>query len=289
MSEWKGDTSGGAFRGQGVAVALIAITAGMALVVTYAASDGAIFGLNVNPVSSPNNGHAASNDEATAISREVFDDEENAASQSEESSSSIPTPKSISTRTEEESELLAISNYPWDSIAASYVASSKASIANISTLATAQAETEPLNISDNVSEDVDHDDVLRIEAQNDLGLVDTVTGNIYVQVNATEDEVLPYDSKEGEEERTPQVTEEQELQDDRSGSGNQSSVESNNNSLVLSGSEDIDGYGIADGEAKSKGNSTVTENSTATQNHPEDSGSGGSNSTLGLGITTSIS
>lgn len=65
---------GGPLNGHGVAVAMVAIFAGMGLVVAFAASDGAIFGMNVS--SSPDNNPPVVDSDASGanvISRDAFD------------------------------------------------------------------------------------------------------------------------------------------------------------------------------------------------------------------------
>jgi uncharacterized membrane protein YgcG len=279
MSASEGGASGGALRGQGVAVALVAIVAGMALVVAYAASDGAIFGLNANPSSSsPDNGQPASSG-ATVISRDAFD-EENAPSQPEENDSGIPPPKPGATLSEEESKLLAMSDYPWDSIAGGYVASNHDSIGNLSEPSPVQTGTEQMTWTDKVIANVARDNMPRNEAQDDLGLADNIPADITENEEQQDDEV-------GEEERPPQDTDEQEEpRGGGSGSGNQTGGESSDDSGDGSGSEGSDGDDSSDGGGASVGNSTNVGNSTGTQDPSEDS-SGSSNSTA-FGVTISI-
>ncbi|MGI0049635.1 MAG: hypothetical protein ACREAW_08840, partial [Nitrososphaera sp.] len=98
---------GGMLRGHGIAVALVAIFVAMALVVAFAASDGAIFGLNS---SSPAGDNAPAIDSdaggAEVLPREAFDEDSGSAPQSGADTHAASAPEQSATLSPEERRLL---------------------------------------------------------------------------------------------------------------------------------------------------------------------------------------
>ena len=255
----KGD--GGMLRGHGIAVALVAIFVGMAMVVAFAASEGAIFGLNS---SSPAGDTAPVTDSgadgAEVLSRDVFEDSgrEGAQSGADKSAGSAP-PEQDATLSPEERRLLAMRNFSWDLIAVQYFANSQDIMEmfeqqNFTRQKPAQPEAEPLDLSDRVSVDVDRD----IDSEDRVIDIDTP-----IDTPATNEEEQPEEEEQQDEE--PEQEEPQEVEEDNSDSG--------------SGSDDDQS-----GDFGSGSNSTDT-NSTST----EDSGSGSDSSGDDSGIEASVS
>lgn len=163
------DTSngaGGMLNGHGVGIAMIAIFVGMALVVAFAASDGAIFGLNFTSATD-NNAPVIDSDtgDAGVLSRDAFDEgssEEGAPQSDADSSVASAPPQRSATLSEDERRLLAMSDFSWDSIAVEYIASSqditdKFDQQNFTRQKPAQPGTEMVLLSDRISVDVDRD------------------------------------------------------------------------------------------------------------------------------------
>lgn len=224
----------GMLKGHGVGVAIVVIFAGMALVVAAAASDGAIFGLDLGSVD--NNAPVISDaGSAGAVSRDVFDEGSGVAS---------TQPESNSTLSEEEKQLLAISDFPWNSIAGKYI-SSQDILDRFSQPKPVQPEPEPLFLNDEILVDIDRD---RAEAPADVSIVD----------QRDENEQLP-DGGQGEQQENPDSSGGGPSGEDNSGSGSDGNTDQSGESGE--GNPDNSGSGS---------NSTNT-NSTGTQN-PDNSG-----------------
>jgi hypothetical protein len=253
---------GGMLRGHGIAVALLAIFLGMAMVVAFAASDGAIFGLNSNSPAGDNTPVIDSDaGGAEVLPKDEFDEDSGreSAPQSGADTNAVSAPEQSTTLSPEERRLLAMRNFSWDSIAVQYIASSqditdKFDQQNFTRQKPAQPGAEPLFLSDRISADVDRDREDRV--------IDIDTP---IDTPAADEEEQPEEEEEQDEE--PRDEEDQQEEEDNSDGG--------------SGSDDDQS-----GDSGSGSNSTNT-NSTST----EDSGSDGESDTSGddSGIGASIS
>jgi hypothetical protein len=160
--------AGGILNGHGVGIALAAIFVGMGLVVTFVASDGAIFGLNFRssagdrvPASSPDtrNGDVLSSD---VFDKGSGDPAANASSQPGTGSSSVVNkpPERSPNLSEDERQLMAMRDFPWDSIVGRYIVSNQKTIdkfeqQNVVKQKPMQSGSEPLSLSDRIAADVD--------------------------------------------------------------------------------------------------------------------------------------
>jgi hypothetical protein len=254
---------GGMLKGHGIAVALVAIFVGMAMVVAFAASDGAIFGLNSSsPAGSTAPVIDSGADGAEVLSRDTFEDSgtESASQSGADKSAGSAPPEQDATLSPEERRLLTMRNFSWDLIAVQYFANSqdimeKFEQQNFTRQKPAQPEAEPLDLSDRVSVDVDRD----IDREDRVIDIDTP-----IDTPATNEEEQPEEEEEQQDEE-PEQEEPQEVEEDNSDSG--------------SGSDDDQS-----GDFGSGSNSTDT-NSTSI----EDSGSGSDSSGDDSGIEASIS
>jgi hypothetical protein len=246
---------GGMLRGHGIAVALVAIFVGMALVVAFAASDGAIFGLNSSSPAGDNPPIVDSDaGGAEVLPREAFDEDSSRANtpQSGADTNSASAPGQSATLSPEERRLLAMRNFSWDSIAVQYIASSQDVTAkfdqqNFTRQKPAQPGAEPLFLSDRVSVDVDR------ERESEDRVIDIDT---------------PIDTPAADEEEQPEQEEEPQEEEDNSDSG--------------SGSDDDQS-----GDSGSGSNSTDT-NSTSTEDSGSDGESDSSGDDSGIGVSVSI-
>jgi hypothetical protein len=125
----------------------------MALVVAYAASDGTIFGLNSNSVQGSYTTVNNSNTGGAVISSDTFDE----VSQFVDSNSPPETNVTLSeeaTLSEEERRLLAMSDFPWDSVAEHYIISNQDAMDPSRRPMPAQAREESLALSDDIDIDL---------------------------------------------------------------------------------------------------------------------------------------
>jgi hypothetical protein len=195
--------AGGILNGHGVGIALAAIFVGMGLVVTFVASDGAIFGLNFRstagdrvPASSPDtrNGDVLSSD---VFDKGSGDPAANALSQPSTGSSSVVNepPERSPTLSEDEKQLMAMRDFPWDSIVGRYIASNQKIIdkveqQNVVNQPT-QSGSEPLSLSDKIAAVVDrntdgqtNDDPRRAASLD----IEAQINRLIVQQNASEND-----------------------------------------------------------------------------------------------------
>lgn len=200
----------GKMNGHGVGLAIIAIFAGMALVVAFAASDGAIFGQYFHSAPSDNVPISDSNAEDTvALARDAF----NEGSDANSISATAPPPEDSVTLTREERRLLAMKDFPWDSVASEYIASNQNAFQRFEQQSAAQQKpvepgTEPLSLSDEVV-DVDRDRNRGDRARDDSGH-DTSLGDI-IEIDIPIDD----DEEQQEEEEQPDKAEEYVPEDDQ--------------------------------------------------------------------------
>lgn len=99
------NTAGGMLNGHGVGIAMAAIFAGIALVVAFAASDGAIFGQNFSSASDNSPVIDSETDDAAVLSRDAFDEGSDASAPPESGADSA-------TLSEEERRLRVIKDFP---------------------------------------------------------------------------------------------------------------------------------------------------------------------------------
>lgn len=256
-----GGASGGVLRGHAVAFALVAIFAGVALAVGYAASDGAIFGLNSSSAGGlPGNDSGAGG--ATVISSDSFDAADAQAAPSEGDA----PPESGMTLTEEQRRLLAMRDFPWNSLAGGHVASTQDLMDRSRPV---DPGTEPLALSDEVVVNVERD---RDRTEEDLELADIIDTDIIDDVIDIEIPI-DIDDEEPEEQELPEDGEQEEAQDgDDQGSGSDGGNQTDDNSSG-EGSEDEDSD---DGQQGSDGGSGGNSTSSGPS---ENSGDGDGNST----------
>jgi len=176
------DGSGGILRGHGVAIAMVAIFAGMGLMFAYAASDGAIFGMNSSSIPYNNPPVANSNEGGPNVVSGDFDEQENADTSAPPESNVASTPESSNTLSDEERQLLAMSNYSWDSIAVKYISSSEDNTElfgqqNFTRQKPVDPGAEPLFMSDKIFVHVDHQSTSEGEVMNIETPVDTTTAD----------------------------------------------------------------------------------------------------------------
>jgi hypothetical protein len=157
----------GMLNGHAVAIAMAAIFVGTGLVVAFVASDGTIFGFNFRPTAgsgTPASDNNVDSGNMNAVSRDLFDEGSSAgttakAAQSPASAtSSGAPPEHSSTLTDEQNQLLGISNFHWDSIAGKYVASNEYTVDKIQQTIKqkpVQTGTEPLALSDKIAVNLD--------------------------------------------------------------------------------------------------------------------------------------
>lgn len=124
----KDHRSSGMLNGQGVGIALAAIFIGVALLVAYAASDGALFAQPSSPAETDQKHDAATpapatSSEATVISRDAFDKESTSVAAKPPSQPQQETTNAAASDTEQ--ELLAIKNFPWSSVSGEYAKDSQ--------------------------------------------------------------------------------------------------------------------------------------------------------------------
>lgn len=278
--------SGGVLRGHGVAFALIAIFAGMAIVVAYAASDGAVFGVNSNltpssdiPVS--NNGTAG----ATVISRDIFENNETVPVEPKASITLEPESQIIPTEqnelSQEERRLLAISKFPWESIADRYIASDQDAMNEHRQPVLAQPAPEPFLLSDKVIINVDRARYSIGEADDTLELGDIIGMDIPTDV--AEDEGSQEEERQSKRDDIEEARDNEDQSDDDLGEGSSGQGSGGN-----SGAEDNSGSGgdneesRSDDEGPSGSGEGNTENGNSNESSSEDLGSGsntGDNST----------
>jgi hypothetical protein len=242
------------FNGHGIAIAMVAIFVGMGLVVATLASDGAIFGLDLNSGSDKGEPIFDSDTGAGALSGDAFNEGSDAAS----NLTSKPTQRSAAL-SEEERGLLAIGNFPWDSIAMQYVNSSQ----DIMDMFDQQNFTrppqparEPLFLSDDIFVSVDRD------------------GDRYNEPIETQTETANDD--EGQEEET-QDEEDQQDDSDQGESGTDSSGTGDaGDQSGGSGSEEDSGSGNeGDSGSSDSGSNSTNTNSTSSDSGSSDSSDGG--------------
>ena len=162
--------AGGILNGHGVGIAMAAIFVGTGLVVAFVASDGTIFGLNFRSTAGSGtsvNDNNVDSGNANSLSRDLFDEgssgdinaKASPSPTSGESAAITPSEQNSTTLSEEQRQLLAISNFHWDSIAGKYITSNKYTVDKIQQDFTKQKpadpETEPLALSDKVVVNVD--------------------------------------------------------------------------------------------------------------------------------------
>jgi hypothetical protein len=245
----------GILNGHGVAIAMIAIFAGMGLVVAFAASDGAIFGIN-SSLGPNNNGPVVDNDTggADVISRDAFDeetDEESAPStpSSPSVSSSPPPPTSPPsprpdaesnvasvprergpTLSEDQRQLLAMSNFSWDSIAMKHISASQDIMnmfdqQNFTRQRPVEPGAEPFFLSDRVSGDVERNRVVVSEITDIETSIDTTA--VDADEEEQEEEEDNSDSGPDNDEDQPEESDEGEEEDEGEDSGSNNSTDTN--------------------------------------------------------------
>lgn len=285
--------TGGKLGGYGVGIAMIAIFVGMALVVAFAASDGAIFGQNFQPAPSDDVPVSDSGaEDAVALSSDAFDEGSDVGS----SSPTAPPSEGDAMLSEEERRLLAMKDFQWDSVAGGHIASNQDAFQRFGQQSNVQQRpvepgTEPLSLSDQVVVDVDRRD--RGDRDRDDSDRDTLpAGIIEIDVPIGDDEDQqeevdqPDDAPEDDQEEAPQ---DDDAENDRQGSDD----ETDDNSSSDGPGENNSGSGSSDdqsGEPGDEGDSGGS-NSTGTSGSSENSGSesdAGDGNSTGTEVTVSL-
>jgi hypothetical protein len=229
----------------------------------------------MNISSSPDNNPPVVDSDASGanvISRDAFDEgssEENTRPQSNTTNVASMSPDSNTTLSEEERQLLAISNYSWDWIAGEYIASSQDIMdrfgqQNFTRLEPIEPGAEPFYLSDEVSVNVDRSTDAEAEVIDIETPVDAPTVN---------------DDEEQEEE--PQDDSDQQEDNSDGGSGDDDVQPEESDDEVDSSDEGS--------ESNSTSTNSTSSNSTSTLDESSDGGSGNETSSDGLSIETSIS
>jgi hypothetical protein len=219
----------------------------MVLVVAYAASNGGIFGMSEQPEAA--GGAPADRVEPSVTSRDSFEGSANAPAQD---TTETQAPESRTALTEDQRELLAMSDFTWDAVARKYV-SDQDLMNRFKEPASVEPDTEPLSVSDTIIVEISRDRSID-EALEEMELADI-------------DIDLPIDS--GDEE-----LEEDEQPEDQNGDEDSDA----NDEGPDGGSGNNSGPGSGSDQSGSGGNSG-SGNNTDTEEPPVDSDSGGDNST----------
>jgi hypothetical protein len=249
------DGSSGILRGHGVAFALAAIFGGMALVVGYAASNGAIFGMGGEPEAA--GGAPAERIEPSVTSSDSFEGSVNAPAQD---MTETPTQESSTALTEDQRELLAMSDFAWDSVAREYF-SDEDLMNRFKEPVSAEPGTEPLSVLDTIV----------VEISQDRSIEDTLEEVESVDID---DMDIPIESAEEDEQP------EQDEEDQNDGEDNGANEEDPNEG---SGSNSGPGNG---NDQSGTGGDSGNGNSTDIEEPPTDSDSGDDNSTSIEGTPT---
>lgn len=275
MSSPAHHASGGALQGHGVAFALIGIFAGMALIVSYADSDGTIFGQNSNPAQGSRAPINGSNIGGAVISSDGFDE----VSPQSEDSAPPPEPSSALSRertlSEEEKRLLAMSDFSWNRAAELYVTSNQDVMNTPRQPVPVQTEAEPLALSDDVTIDIERARNTN-EVRVDL-MADTI--NIDIPVDLTEI------AKELEKEFSDIDEELQDIEDQGEGARGSGLTNDDLNDRTMPGEGSSGDDGSGDGSGLGNGDESGFEsgdgNSSHTKDPSADSGSEGVRNTGG--------
>jgi hypothetical protein len=253
--------------GHAVGIAMIAIFAGMALVVAFAASDGAIFGQNLQPAASSS--VPVSDGTGAAVSSDEFD-----APNADTGPAEAETPASEVTLSEEERQLLSLSDFPWDSAAKGQLASNEEAFERfeqtIPQNVPAEAGTEPLSLSDAVLVEVDRrdrdrGDSDRDDSDRDLSIADVI--EIDLPLIGDDEETA------GEDDQEPIDEEEQEDTENDQGDGNGTDDSSGGGPDDSGGSgPDDDQSSGQDDDSDSGSNDNNTDTSGPSENSGEESG-----------------
>lgn len=250
-----GDGSSGILRGHGIAFALAAIFVGMVLVVGYAASNGAIFGMGGEPEAV--GGTPAERIEPSVTSSDSFEGSANTPAQD---IPETPATESSTALTEDQRELLAMSDFAWDSVARDYV-SDEDLMDRFKGPVSAEPDTEPLSVLDTIV----------VEISRDRSVEDSLEE---VQSIDIDDIDIPIES--ANEEEQPEQDEEDQNNDEDSGANEEGPNEGSGNNSGPGNGTDQSGSGVDSGS----GNSTDIE-------EPSADSSGGDNSTSIEGSPTS--
>jgi len=244
-----GDGASGILCGHGVAFALAAIFCGMALVVAYAASNGAIFGMSEQPEAA--GGAPADRVEPSVTSRDSFEGSANAPAQDTTETQALESSTAL---TEDQRELLAMRDFRWDSVARQYV-SDQDLMNRFKEPASVEPDTEPLSVSDTIIVEISRDKSID-EALQEMELADI-------------DIDLPIDSGDEELEEDEQPEEEDQNGGEDSDANDEGPDGGSGNSSGPDRRSDQSGSGGDSGSG----------NNTDSEEPPVDSDSGGDNST----------
>ena len=243
--------------GHAVGIAMITIFAGMALVVAFAASDGAIFGQNLQPAAS--NSVPVGDGAGAAVSSDEFD-----APNADMDPAEGGTTASEVTLSEEERQLLSLSDFPWDSVDKGQLASNEEAFERfeqtIPQNTPAEAGTEPLSLSDAVFVEVDRrdrdrGDSDRDDSDRDISIADII--EIDLPLIDDDEESASQVEEEPKEEEDPETDQEGEGNgtDDSSGGGSDDSGGSGPDDDQSSGQDDDGGSGSNDNSTDTSGTS----------------------------------
>jgi hypothetical protein len=258
--------TGGKLGGHGVGIAMIAIFAGMAFVVAFAASDGAIFGQNFQsapsedvPVSDSGAG------DAVTLSRDAFDD----GPAANNNAASTLSPQDRVTLSAQERALLALNDFPWDLIAESYIASNQDALQRLGQQSVTHQRpmepgTEPLSLSDEVAIDVDRERNRERDDSDGISLAEII--EIDNPIADGDEERLEEDEQpddvEADAPEDDQEVEPQDDENDQEGSGDETDDDSSGEGSGGNGSES----GSDEGQSGESGNEDNSDTSNSTDN-----------------------
>jgi hypothetical protein len=237
----------GVLNGQGVGIALAAIFVGVALLVAYAASDGALFAQPSSPAETGQKQDATTpapvtSSEATVFSRDAFDKEQtNIAAKPP----SQPQQETANAASNTEQELLAIKNFPWSSVSGEYVKDSQERFDNLKQLSGQNQSSAPVS-SDRILANVDHKE--KVTATDDQSVFDQME--------------MPPISDEANEEPPHDQQNDGEHQNDADNGGGSSDNSSNEEDPPEGSNDNSDSGSTGNDQPSESGNEVPPSNST---------------------------